>query len=118
MMALSKERETELRQFFSAWVYLMPREREEAEFFARLWIEAVHWQHGGAEGYNAFRQKMAAYDNAAAWLEHGSDDVEVDESNVVTLPTRKLPPAGALVAALGAIKVVMPNVLAYLAFAA
>jgi hypothetical protein len=111
MMPLSKERETELRQFFSEWIYLMPRDREEAEFFARLWVEAVHWQHGGAEGYNQFRQKMAAYDNAAAWLEYGYEAEVEAESNVVPLPSKRLPPALALVAGLGAVKVLLGDAL-------
>jgi hypothetical protein len=111
MMPLTPEREIELRQLLSDFMYLMPRARDEAEFFARLWVEAVHWQHGGADGYNAFRQKMAAYDNAAAWLEHGSDAVEVDEGNVVAFSARKLPPVVAMVATLGAIKVMIPDVL-------
>jgi hypothetical protein len=96
-MPLSKERETELRQFFSEWIYLMPRDREEAEFFARLWIEAVHWQHGGADGYNAFRQKMAAYDKAAAWLEH---DIESDAGNIIPLSAKRGPPVVGMAASL------------------
>jgi hypothetical protein len=107
-MPLSKERETELRQFFRVWSYLAPFDREEAEFFARLWVEHVHWEHGGAEGYNAFRQKMAAYDNAAAWLEHGNE--AADENKVVPLPTKR-PPVVAALTALGAAKIMLGAIL-------
>jgi hypothetical protein len=111
-MPLTKERETELRQHFRVWAYLAPLDREEAEFFARLWIEAVHWEHGGADGYNAFRQKIAAYDQAAVRLEHDKGIVEA-ETNVVALAAKRLPPAAIGIAASlitgGAI--VLPDVL-------
>jgi hypothetical protein len=105
-MPLTPERETELRQHFRVWAYLAPFDREEAEFFARLWIEHVHWEHGGADGYNQFRQKIAAYDNAAARL-------EADESNVVPLLAKRIPPVGAALTALGAAKVMIGDLLAF-----
>jgi hypothetical protein len=83
VMPLTKERETELRQHFRVWAYLAPFDREEAEFFARLWVEHVHWEHGGAEGYNQFRQKIAAYDAAAAILD--APAMERHFENVVRL---------------------------------